>query len=171
MDVDRAAPAPVRRGSPAAQGGARAHPLNAWPLAGRGAGAQGDNAALSNWDAGGAGIQPASARFLRASLSSRKLVLELAMVLREKGASRPRKLSLWTSRVPPLREVSAKLCSPPMIPGRPADHRSSTPGSATTIVGLTVIMRPLAGWTLRSVILWPTAISPDASRNSGFHSG
>src|SRR5262245_53408663 len=58
-----------------------------------------------------------------------------------------------------------------MIPGRPADHRNSTPGSATTILGLTVIMRPLAGWTLRSVILLPTATSPDASRNSGFHSG
>src|SRR5262249_51659992 len=148
MDVDRAAAAPARGGGPAAQGGARSGPQNA-----------------------GRGTQPASARFLRASLSSRKLALVLARVRREKGASSPRKLSLWTSRVPPLRGVSAKLCSPPMIPGRPADHRNSTPGSATTILGLTVIRRPWAGWTLRSVIVLPTAPSPDASRNSGFHSG
>ena len=80
-------PPPPRHEEPAAQGGARSGPLNA-----------------------GAGIQPASARFLRASLSSRKLLLVLAMVLREKGASRPRKLSLWTSRVPPLRGL-ARSCA------------------------------------------------------------
>jgi hypothetical protein len=67
--------------------------------------------------------------------------------------------------------LSAKACSPLMMPGRLEAHRSSTPGSAVTILGLTVIRRPLAGWTLRSRIRFPAAISPDASRKSGFHSG
>jgi hypothetical protein len=53
-----------------------------------------------------------------------------------------------------------------MMPGRLDTHLSSAPGSAAVIFGLTVIMRPLAGWTLRSVILLPAATSPDASTTS-----
>ncbi len=63
-----------------------------------------------------------------------------------------------------------KLCSPLMTPGKLEAHRSSVPGSAAVIVGLTVISRPLAGCLLRSVIRCPTATSPAASTNSGFHS-
>jgi DNA-binding CsgD family transcriptional regulator len=115
--------------------------------------------------------QRASARFLRASFSPPKLASARERILPEKATSRPRKVSLCTSRVPPSAGVSMKLCSPLMMPGRLDSHLSSTPGSATVILGLTVIRRPLAGWTLRSVILFPTATCPDAWRNSGFHSG
>jgi hypothetical protein len=58
-----------------------------------------------------------------------------------------------------------------MMPGRLDVQRSSRPGSATTILGLTVIMRPVAGWTLVSVILFPAVTSPAAERKSGFQSG
>jgi hypothetical protein len=73
--------------------------------------------------------------------------------------------------VPSSAGVSTKLCSPLMMPGRLDVHRSSAPSSATVILGLMVITRPLAGWTVRSVILLPTATSPNASGKSGFHSG
>lgn len=54
--------------------------------------------------------------------------------------------------------------SPLMMPGRLATHLSSAAGSATVIFGLTVIRRPLAGWTLRSAILFPTAPGPNGLR-------
>jgi hypothetical protein len=47
-----------------------------------------------------------------------KLASALVNILPEKGTRRPRKFSLCTSRVPPSAALSAKLCSPPMMPGR-----------------------------------------------------
>ena len=55
------------------------------------------------------------------------------------------------------------------MPGSREAQHSSVPAVAAVIVGLIVIGRPPAG-TLRSTILRPTAISPDASGNSGFQS-
>lgn len=57
-----------------------------------------------------------------------------------------------------------------MMPGKLATQRSSVPGSAATMRGLTVIARPFPGRTLFSVIRFPGAICPDAAGNNGFHS-
>src|ERR1700722_14327207 len=44
-------------------------------------------------------------------------------------------------------------------------------GWAVSTLALTVMVRPLTGWVLFRVILFPALSCPDASRNSGFHCG
>ena len=64
-----------------------------------------------------------------------------------------------------------KLCSLVMSPSTLDTHRSSVAGSAVSTLTLTVMVWPVSGCVLVIVILFPGVSCPDASRNTGFHSG